>query len=164
LLPFVPAAVFFQGGHGDAAAALGWVAIGAGLLGTVPFMLYVRVKKISVAMLRGGDTITRELALQHKPILNVHIALNLVGFAAGAAHGIALLQGLDVISLSLTVVMSITTASGIVLWFASSRSTRLFTKILHTQIVMSALLAVLVVLHVLEALFRVIVVVPLTMT
>jgi hypothetical protein len=48
----------------------------------------------------------------YKPIPNIHIALNLVGFAAGAAHGIALLEGLDIIFLSLTVVMTITTAKG----------------------------------------------------
>lgn len=147
VLLFVPAAAYADEG-GGAAATLGWVAIGAGALGTVPFMLYVRVKRLSVATLGGGDSITRDLALQHMPILNAHIALNLVGFAAGAMHGIALLRGLDAISLALAVVMTILTASGLVLRF-SSRNIRIFSKVLHTQIIMSALLLVLITLHVL---------------
>ncbi|MEM2140280.1 MAG: hypothetical protein QXJ74_08435 [Nitrososphaera sp.] len=145
-LLFAPAAAYAD--EGGAAASLGWVAIGAGALGTVPFMLYVRVKKLSVATLGGGDAITRDLSLQHRPILNAHIALNLIGFAAGAAHGVALIRGLDAISLSLAVVMTVLTASGIVLRF-SSRNARVFAKVLHTQIAMSALLVVLIALHVL---------------
>lgn len=148
LLLVAPAAAFADEGKGGVAASLGWVAIGAGALGTVPFMLYVRVKRISVATLGGGDAITRDLALQHAPILNVHMALNLVGFAAGAVHGIALLRGLDAVSLSLAVVMTVLTASGIILRF-SSRNPRLFAKVLHTQIIMSTLLIVLIALHVL---------------
>lgn len=94
-------------GKGGVAGALGWVAIGAGALGTVPFLLYVRVKKLSVVALGGSDAITRELA----------------------------------------VVMTVLTASGIVLRF-SSGNVRAFTRLLHGQIVMSALLVVLIAPHV----------------
>jgi hypothetical protein len=147
-LLFVPVAAYAQREEGvSAAGSLGWVAIGAGLLANIPFMLYTRVKKMSVVELGGGDEITRDLALQHRPILNVHMALNLIGFAAGAAHGVALIRGLDAVSLSLAITMTFLTASGIVLRF-SSRNARLFTKMVHTQLVLSGLLVALIALHV----------------
>lgn len=136
------------GGRGSA-VALGWVAIGAGLVANIPFLLYVRVKRVSVTTLGGGHEITRGLAVQHPVVVNFHMWMNLVGFAAGAAHGIALLRGLDAISLSLAIVMTVLVVSGIALRF-SSRNARLFAKLLHGQIVLSAILLLLVVLHVIS--------------
>ncbi|NOJ26728.1 MAG: hypothetical protein DA330_01790 [Nitrososphaera sp.] len=127
--------------------ALGWVAIASGLLGTVPYILYNRVKKISVVELGGGDQITRDLAMQYKPLLNVHMALNIIGFTAGAVHGILLIEDLDTISLSLAIVMTVLTITGIILRF-SSGNLRVFTKLVHNQVILSGLLVVLIILHV----------------
>jgi hypothetical protein len=140
---------FGEGRGRGAAVALGWVSIGSGLLANVPFLLYVKVKKVSVSVLGGGHQITRGLAVQHPAILNFHMTMNLIGFAAGAAHGTFLLGGLDAISLSLAIVMTLLVASGLILRF-SSGDTRNFTKILHSQIVLMAALIVLIGLHVLS--------------
>ncbi len=72
------------------AELLGWISISCGLIANVPFILYVRVKRLSVKRLGGGDSLTRNLALEHKPIINFHIALNLIGFFTGIFHGILL--------------------------------------------------------------------------
>ncbi|HEX2407603.1 MAG TPA: hypothetical protein VHJ38_10405, partial [Nitrososphaeraceae archaeon] len=69
------------------AELLGWISISCGLIANVPFILYVRVKRLSVKRLGGGDSLTRNLALEHKPIINFHIALNLIGFFTGIFHG-----------------------------------------------------------------------------
>ncbi|HEX7034051.1 MAG TPA: hypothetical protein VF172_13715 [Nitrososphaera sp.] len=138
----------FGGGRGSA-VALGWVAIGAGLVANISLLLYVGVKRASVMTLGGGHEITRGLAVQHPVVVNFHMWMNLVGFAAGAAHGIVLLGGLDATSLSLAIVMTVLVVSGIALRF-SSRNARLFAKMLHGQIVLSAILVILVVLHVLS--------------
>ncbi len=138
------------GGSGrGSAVTLGWVAIGAGLVANIPFLLYIRVKRVSVTTLGGGHEITRGLAVQHPVVVNFHMWMNLVGFAAGAAHGIVLLGGLDAISLSLAIIMTVMVVSGIALRF-SSRNARVFAKVLHGQIVLSAMLVLLVVLHVLS--------------
>ena len=62
------------------AELFGWISISSGLIANVPFILYVRVKKLSVKRLGGGDSLTRNLALEHRPIINFHTALNLIGF------------------------------------------------------------------------------------
>lgn len=68
------------------AELLGWISISCGLIANVPFILYVRVKKLSVKRLGGGDSLTRNLSLEHKPIINFHIVLNLIGFFTGIVH------------------------------------------------------------------------------
>ena len=82
------------------AELLGWISISSGLIANVPFILYVRVKKLSVKRLGGGDSLTRNLALEHRPIINFHTALNLLGFFTGIFHGILLVRGIDFISIS----------------------------------------------------------------
>ncbi len=129
---------------------LGWIAIGAGMLANIPFILYIKAKKISIKELGGGDKLTRDLVYVHKPILNYHITLNLVGYVAGLIHGYFLIRGVDFISISLVIVMSVLTFSGIVLRFIKFREIVIFARILHTQIIMSGLLAVLIILHVLS--------------
>lgn len=140
---------FGEGRGRGAAVALGWVSIGSGLLANVPFLLYVKVKKVSVSVLGGGHQITRGLAVQHPAVLNFHMTMNLIGFAAGAAHGVFLLGGLDAISLSLAIVMTVLVASGLVLRL-STRDTRSFTNILHGQIILTVALIVLISLHVIS--------------
>lgn len=133
------------------AKSLGWVAIGAGLIANVPFIAYVRVRKISVASLGGGHEITRGLATRHPTMLNLHMAINAVGFLAGIAHGILLIRGLDAISLALAITMTVLVASGIVLRFIPLKNgngnTKNFARVFHTQLILSGLLVLLVILH-----------------
>ena len=79
------------------AELLGWVSISCGFIANVPFILYVRVKKLSVKRLGGGDVLTRNLSLEHRTIINFHIVLNLIGFFTGVVHGLLLLRGIDFI-------------------------------------------------------------------
>jgi hypothetical protein len=131
----------------DIAASLGWISIGAGVLANVPFILYIQVKRSSVVTLGGGHEITRGLAGQHQTVLNFHMVMNIIGFIAGMAHGILLIKGLDAISLSLAISMTVLVISGIVLRFAT-RSTKNFAKLVHGQVTLSVLLILLVFLHV----------------
>jgi hypothetical protein len=62
----------------------------------------------------------------YKPVLDLHIMLNLVGFFAGITHGIMLVRGLDYISVSLTIVMTFSIASRIVLKYASEKNVKFF--------------------------------------
>lgn len=131
------------------AELLGWISISCGLIANVPFILYVRVKKLSVKRLGGGDSLTRNLALEHRPIINFHTALNLIGFFTGVFHGMLLVRGIDFISISLAIVITVLTLSGILLRFAKSRIINQFNRIIHTHIILSALLIILIILHVL---------------
>ena len=131
------------------AELLGWISISCGLIANVPFILYVRVKKLSVKRLGGGDSLTRNLALEHRPIINFHTALNLIGFSTGMFHGILLVRGIDFISISLAIVITILTVSGILIRFAKLRIINQFNRIIHTHVILSALLVILIILHVL---------------
>ena len=130
------------------AELLGWISISCGLIANVPFILYVRVKKLSVKRLGGGDSLTRNLALEHRPIINFHTALNLIGFFTGIFHGILLLRGIDFISISLAIVITTLTVSGILIRFTKLRIVNQFNRIIHTHIILSTLLVILVILHV----------------
>ena len=127
----------------------GWISISCGLIANIPFILYLRVKKISVKKLGGGDSLTRNLALEHSPILNFHIALNLVGFFAGLFHGIMLIRGIDFISISLSIVITTITVSGILLRFAKFRVLNQFNRMMHSHVILSVLLVILIILHIL---------------
>ena len=98
--------------------------------------------------LGGGDSLTRNLSIEHKPIINFHTALNLIGFFTGIFHGILLIERIDFISLSLAIVITTLTVSGIVIRFANFRIINQFNRILHTHIILTALLVILVILHV----------------
>jgi hypothetical protein len=140
------------GGARSTAKSLGWVAIGAGLMANVPFLAFVRVKKLSVVSLGGGHEITRGLAIRHPTILNFHMAMNAIGFVAGMTHGILLIRGLDAISLALAITMTVLVASGLVLRFApwkngSKTNLKNYARIFHSQFVLSGLLVLLVILH-----------------
>ncbi|HET7644423.1 MAG TPA: hypothetical protein VFK40_13025 [Nitrososphaeraceae archaeon] len=133
------------------AELLGWISISCGLIANVPFILYVHVKKLSVKRLGGGDVLTRNLSLEHRPIINFHILLNLIGFFTGIVHGLLLLRGIDFISISLAIVITTLTISGILLRFAKLRMINQFNRIVHTNIILSVLLVILLILHVLNS-------------
>ena len=133
------------------AELLGWVSISCGFIANVPFILYVRVKKLSVKRLGGGDVLTRNLSLEHRTIINFHIVLNLIGFFTGIVHGLLLVRGIDFISISLAIVITTLTISGILLRFAKLRMINQFNRIVHTNIILSALLVILIILHVLKS-------------
>jgi hypothetical protein len=149
-LLLTPQLAFAEDGNGTA-KNLGWVSIGSGVLANVPFVVYNRLKKYSVAKLGGGHEITRGMALQHSPVMTIHTGLNLIGFVAGAVHGIIFLNRLDMFSLSLAVMITVLTISGFFLRFTKCTNVKLLTKMIHSQLLLSALLSVLIVLHVLTA-------------
>lgn len=131
----------------DNAELLGWLSISCGLIANIPFILYVRVKRLSVKKLGGADSLTRNLSLEHRPIINFHIILNLIGFFTGIFHGLLLIRGIDFISISLIIVITTLTISGILMRFAKSRILNQLNRIIHTHIILTILLVILVILH-----------------
>ena len=130
------------------AELFGWISISCGLIANVPFILYVRVKRLAVKKLGGADTLTRNLSIEHKPIVTFHIVLNLIGFFTGIFHGILLIGRIDFISISLAIVITTLTISGILIRFAILRIINQLNRIIHTHIILTALLVILVILHV----------------
>jgi hypothetical protein len=130
------------------AELFGWVSLSCGLIANVPFILYVRVRRFSVKRLGGGDSLTRSLALEHTPIINFHTSLNLIGFFTGVLHGLLLIRGIDFISISLAIVITILTGSGILLRFTKIRLVNQFNRIFHTNVILSVLLVILIILHI----------------
>ena len=130
------------------AELLGWISVSWGLIANVPFILYVPVKRLAVKKLSGVDSLIRNLSIEHKPIINFHTTLNLIGFFIGIFHGILLLGRIDFISLSLAIVITILTVSGIVISFVKFRILNQFNRIIHTHIILTTLLVILVILHV----------------
>ena len=143
LLFLIPLPAFAE----DGTTALGWAAIGIGIIANVPFVIYNRVRKIQVI----GSNVVRELASIYKPVLNAHIALNIIGYITGAAHGLLLVRYLDPISLSLAIVMSVLVVSGLLLRYTSSRNLKVFNRLMHGQALLALMLIVLIGLHIATA-------------
>lgn len=142
--------VFADGGE-EVNKELGWLAIGAGALATLPFNAYNFLRRFITAFIPDARDISRKLALIYKPALHFHIAVNSAGTLAAFSHGFALIRYLDPISLSLTVVIAAVMVSGYFLMLVSNRYSKALNKVIHTQIVITALLIVLIILHVITA-------------
>ena len=151
LLFLIPLPAFADDDGEDAVEDLGWVAIGAGVIATVPFIAFVKVRKFAVKA--GGSTvqIARQMAPAYKPILNFHIIVNSIGYFSGMLHGLLLSSNLEPISLSLALVMTVLMISGVLLRYTSSRNAKMFNRLLHGQFGLVILLMGLILLHVLTA-------------
>ena len=136
-----------SGGGGE--VALGWAAIGTGVLGTGSLVVYKMSKKVLIATVGSGG-ITRSLTEAYKPALNFHMAMNLMGYGAGMTHGLLLSRGADGISIGLAMVMTVLVATGILMRFTASR-TRLFNMQVHGQVFLVLLMIILVLLHIATA-------------
>lgn len=148
LLLLVPIPAFADGDAEDAVQNLGWVAIGAGVVANLPFVMFNKWRKHAV---RTGQSLQmiKQSAQSYRSFLNFHIFLNSVGYFAGMIHGLLLVDELDSISLSLAVTMTVLMVSGIMLRYTSSRHAKAFNRLLHSQFGLLLLLIVLIVLHVL---------------
>ena len=144
-----PEAAAENGREGGGAAALGWAAVGTGILGTGSLVVYKMSKRALLATVGSGG-ITRPLTMMYKPVLNFHIAMNLIGYSAGMSHGIILSSAADGISISLALVMTVLVASGVLMRFTTSR-TRIFNTQVHGQVLLVILVIVLVLLHIATA-------------
>lgn len=147
----IPFPAFADDDSEDVIEDLGWVAIGAGVIATVPFVAFIKVRKF--ALNSGGSTIqiAKQMAPSYKPILNFHIILNSIGYFSGMFHGLLLSSNLEPISLSLALVMTVLMISGVLLRYTSSRNSKMFNRLLHGQIGLVILLISLILLHVLTA-------------
>ena len=133
----------------DAIESLGWVAIGAGVITNLPFILFNKWRKYAVRADGQSLLMVRQAVQFYKPVLNFHIILNSVGYFAGMTHGLLLVNDLNSISLSLAITMTVLMISGILLRYTSSRNTKVFNRLLHGQFGLLFLLLALIVLHVL---------------
>jgi len=130
---------------------LGWIAIGAGVVGNLPFIIINKYRRYAVSL--GGQSvqIARKIGTVYKPILNFHIMLNSIGYFAGMTHGLLLSAHLDSISLSLAITMTVLMISGLLLKYTSSRNMKIFNRLLHGQFGLVILLVALIALHILTA-------------
>jgi hypothetical protein len=135
-------------GSTSVAATLGWLAIGCGMAANLSLVTFKIIKKPAVIKLVGGSSASQSLTSMYQPVLNFHIMLNAVGFFAGLSHGFMLIRGLDYISLSLATVMTVSMISGIILKFTSGKNLKFFSRLVHGQAILAAMLVTLVVLHV----------------
>ncbi len=150
VLFLAPAVAYGEDGKGsNAATTLGWISIGSGLVANLSLVIFKAARRTPILRLVGAPGIYRSIAPAYRPVLDFHIMLNSVGYFAGMAHGLMLIRGLDAVSLSLAIVMTVSMASGILLRFTSGRDTKLFGRLVHGQFVLAVLLITLVVLHVL---------------
>ena len=148
-LLFVPTLAFADDGEGNSTAVtVGWIGISLGVIANLTLVTFKIIKKPSIMKLVGGRD-TQGLIPLYTPILNFHILLNSIGFFAGAYHGLMLIRGLDAISLSLAVIMTVSMISGIILKYAPNKNTKFFGRLVHGQFVLAILLITLVILHVL---------------
>lgn len=149
-LVLVPAVVYADDdGRGFSISdTLGWLAIGCGMAANLSLVIFKMMKKTRVMKLVGGSGTSQSLTIMYQPVLNFHIMLNSVGFFAGLSHGFMLIRGLDYISLSLVIVMTVSMISGIILRFTSGKNLKFFSRLVHGQAILAAMLVTLVVLHV----------------
>ncbi|MDH5463146.1 MAG: hypothetical protein OEY17_05940 [Nitrosopumilus sp.] len=90
LLFLVPIPVFADDDAEDAVQNLGWIAIGAGVITNLPFILFNKWRRYAIRT--GGQLlqIVNPSVQFYKPVLNFHILLNFVGYFAGMTHGLFL--------------------------------------------------------------------------
>lgn len=136
-------------GEEHAVNTLGSSAVAAGLVANIGFILYNRLRMFLRNLF--NSEIIKQLQLMYKPLLNAHIMLNMIGYYAGTTHGLLYVRHLEPISLSLVFVMSVLIASGIFLRYTSARDVKIFNKLLHSQLILSIMLVMLVILHVMTA-------------
>jgi hypothetical protein len=148
-LVFVPSIVYgYDGKENTAAVTLGWIAIGCGVASNLTLVGFKMVRKRLAMKVIVGSGTSQNLTPIYMPILNFHIMLNSVGFFAGMSHGFLLIRGLDYISLSLVIAMTVSMASGILLKYTSDKNLKFFNRLIHGQIILAVLLVTLVILHV----------------
>lgn len=146
---FIPIAAYTDGGErASMAITLGWISIAVGIVANLSLVIFKVIRKLPIIKLVGGYESTSSLTPFYKPVLDLHIMLNSVGFFAGMLHGIMLIRGLDYISLSLATIMTFSMASELVLRYTSGRNFKLFGRLAHEQFILGVLLIVLVILHV----------------
>ena len=140
----------------SSAHLLGWAAIASGVVGTGSFMVYsMALRRSAMPIITDGTRSAsvangsrRVLAMVRKPLLNFHLGMNSIGFFAGMAHGFILLRGLDYVSLTLAIAMSVAVGSGLLLKFGSRRI-KLYNFQLHGNISLVLLIILLTGMHVL---------------
>ena len=83
LLFLAPIPAFADDDAEDAVESLGWVAIGAGVIANLPFILFNKWRKYAVRA--GGQSflMARQEVQFYRPVLNFHIVLNSIGYFAG---------------------------------------------------------------------------------
>jgi len=148
-LLFVPTMVFADDGERNSTAVtIGWIGIILGIIANLSLVTFKIIRKPTIVKLVGGYD-TQSLTPLYTPILNFHILFNSLGFFAGLSHGLMLIRGLDAISLSLAMIMTVSMASGIILKYAPDKNTKFFSRLVHGQFILATLLITLVILHVL---------------
>lgn len=146
----LPIPAFADDGE-DSIKNLGWLAIFCGIIGTFPFIMMVKIRKYAVTTGGSSMTIARGIGVIYKPVLNFHIMMNSIGYGVGMFHGFLFSEHLDSIALALAILMTVLMLSGLLLKYTSSRNTKVFNRLLHSQFILVILLIGLVVLHVLTA-------------
>ena len=146
----IPLPVYADDGE-DSIKNLGWIAIFCGVIGTPPFIIMMKLRKHTVTIGGSSLSIAKGVRTVYKPILNFHIMMNSIGYGAGMFHGLLFSEHLDSIALSLAIVMTLLMASGLLLKYTSSRSTKIFNRLLHGQSILVILLVALIILHILTA-------------
>ena len=147
----IPIPVYADDDAEDAIESLGWVAIGAGVIANLPFIVFNKYRRYAVSVGDQSLQMARKMGTMFKPILNFHIMLNGIGYTAGMTHGLLLSEHLDSISLSLAITMTVLMTSGLLLKYTSTRNTKIFGRLLHGQFGLVILLVALIMLHVLTA-------------
>ena len=151
LVFLIPIPAYADDDAEDVIENLGWIAIGAGVIANLPFIVLSKYRRYAVSA--GGQSLqmARKIGTIFKPILNFHITLNAIGYTAGMTHGLLLSSHLDSISLSLAITMTVLMTSGVMLKYTSSRNTKIFNRLLHGQFGLVILLIALITLHILIA-------------
>lgn len=148
ILIISPVLAYADDNGDDVVEDLGWVAVGAGIIANIPFIVMNKMRRYMIKAGSSTVQIGRQLGSMYKPILNFHIMLNSIGYFAGMTHGLLLSSNLDSVSLSLALVMTVMMISGLLLKYTSTRNTKIFGRLLHGQFGLVILLAALVTLHI----------------
>ena len=146
LFLLIPIPAYADHDSGDISEDLGWIAIGVGVLGTLPFLFINKMRRYAVSSGHQSLYAFKHLGSTYKIVLNFHILMNGIGYFAGMMHGL-LSKYMDSISISLAIIMTVLMTSGLLLRYTSSRHLKLFNRLLHGQFLLVILLIVLIVLH-----------------
>ena len=128
---------------------LGWLAVSAGILASLPFNIYNFIRRnVGNIFTSNSVEILKKLNVFYKPLLHFHITVNTAGALAALTHGYFLIRYLDGVALSLVIVVLTVMITGGLLMFTSSRSIKIFNRLIHSQVIITILLIILLIIHV----------------
>jgi len=116
-------------------------------LGSLAWTLGLLLNTLFVAVNRARKIL--RLRLRFKTVLDIHIASNIILGSMAILHGLIFISSASLLEYILVILIAILLASGTAMRFVMNRDVRLLNRLVHTQLLLSIIIAILIYIHIL---------------